>query len=207
MKKCFYNFIIKFIETAVSEVSIRQRSKLYASLGNSLKLISLSKFNWEQICNIIKQDNSLAMSMRNFLTYLVKENLYVGDYKEELSELLISLNGVVQVETLLTIFNYKYTPACFYIEKNSFSPRRTAVKIFNLNTSNIFLRTLLIEFIDSSPKTTYKYREFFYYFEASLQDITVTLFMILTLIHLILNLVIIKIIIYQNIFHHYVLFI
>ena len=173
MKKCFYNFIIKFIETAVSEVSIRQRSKLYASLGNSLKLISLSKFNWEQICNIIKQDNSLAMSMRNFLTYLVKENLYVGDYKEELSELLISLNGVVQVETLLTIFNYKYTPACFYIEKNSFSPRRTAVKIFNLNTSNIFLRTLLIEFIDSSPKTTYKYREFFYYFEASLQDITV----------------------------------
>lgn len=144
----------------------------YGLLAKKIRYMKFFDIEWEYFCKIVQKEKSIVKEVLYFLIFLIKTNNYFGGYKEYI-ELLIPYmsNIMIKRSTLIKIFQVNKTPIHFMVYRRSdYGIKSTAYSsyVIDLNTNNIFLRNILLEFISSAPNSNIQFYKSFPYFEESL---------------------------------------
>ncbi|MEQ2528920.1 site-specific integrase [Bacillaceae bacterium CLA-AA-H227] len=125
---------------------------------------SLSDITWTYLCNIVSNDISLGATCCKFLYKLLDNNLYNGEYSDDLYERknLFLLSNNYQKNTFLNLFIYANIHYLYYDVRKS-------VRKYTVIQADGFLRQILIEFYTQN-KTSMKVnpRDFYALFSDSL---------------------------------------
>lgn len=173
VKKIFFEFY------KASDIKLKkltdpyQYYQRYGLLAKEIKDMKFSEIKWEYLCKVVQKENIIVKEVLYFLLFLIKTNKYFGDYKEYI-ELLIPYMSNIQIKrsTLIKIFQVNKTPIHFMVYRNSdYGLKSDAFSnyIIDLNTNNVFIRNILLEFISSAANSNIQFYKSFPYFEESLE--------------------------------------
>lgn len=167
MRYIYGDFVRIRLEEKKNVKLIYDHRQSYRIFAEALKDISFNKFTWNSMCEAVSKNRKNAKVITLFLTYLIKKDIYEGEYRDYINDFIEHISKEnVTINLLLKLFKINKNPIHFYLIK--FNNYKKSDLLVDLNTSNIFLRKIMIEFIDSSPNTSRSYNKFFQYFESSL---------------------------------------
>lgn len=156
----------------ITAVDNRKRARLFA-FGDSIKDQWIESIQWNKVCEIVNNAPLSAPEICDFIYFLLKNDLYVGEHREKLHELkgFFSIFNITNSSAhKIFIFDevekiYYHQPDPLLLGRNYYGPR-----FLFINSDNKSIRELLFIFFVQDNLNNGFYNDFYTLFSRSLGD-------------------------------------
>ncbi|MGG1555646.1 tyrosine-type recombinase/integrase [Paenibacillus ferrarius] len=163
-------------ESSYADFDMSHANNIVDQLPHDLTTSSIS-WSWFQNLFNSNTEKSVRLVICIFISMLIKHNCYNGDYKEILETFTWMKSGDIKAD-LYWLFSNSLLPFNLIVVsreiKKSNGTVQKSVSSFKTDCLNPFLSNLLREFIIKGKSTNFTSREFYVFFQASLNGKLIT---------------------------------